>query len=337
MMKPLRGRGGPLIISAVSIAVLLAFAAWFVTATPGERHRGPLPPLDAGARALAGNLKKHVTAVASEEHNVAHPEALERSARYIEATLSGLGYAVSRQEFETEGVKVRNIEVARGSGTRLVVIGAHYDSALDAVGANDNGSGVAALVELARFLKTVQPAQGLEVRLVFYVNEELPWFGTDKMGSYVHSKGLASEDREVLAMLSLETIGWYSENFDSQRYPFPFSLFYPSKGNFVGFVANLRSRSLMHRVIGTFRKSVAFPSEGVAAPESIPGIGWSDQWAYWKFGWPALMVTDTAPFRYPHYHTLRDTPDKLSYERLARVVKGLEGVLRELVSGAPRD
>jgi len=337
MMKPLRGRGGPLIISAVSIAVLLAFAVWFVTATPGERHRGPLPPLDAGARALAGNLKKHVTAVASEEHNVAHPEALERSARYIEATLSGLGYAVSRQEFETEGVKVRNIEVARGSGTRLVVIGAHYDSALDAVGANDNGSGVAALIELARFLKTVQPAQGLEVRLVFYVNEELPWFGTDKMGSYVHSKGLASEDREVLAMLSLETIGWYSENFDSQRYPFPFSLFYPSKGNFVGFVANLRSRSLMHRVIGTFRKSVAFPSEGVAAPESIPGIGWSDQWAYWKFGWPALMVTDTAPFRYPHYHTLRDTPDKLSYERLARVVKGLEGVLRELVSGAPRD
>lgn len=336
-MKPLRGRGGPLIISAVSIAVLLAFAVWFVTATPGERHRGPLPPLDAGARALAGNLKKHVTAVASEEHNVAHPEALERSARYIEATLSGLGYAVSRQEFETEGVKVRNIEVARGSGTRLVVIGAHYDSALDAVGANDNGSGVAALVELARFLKTVQPAQGLEVRLVFYVNEELPWFGTDKMGSYVHSKGLASEGKEVLAMLSLETIGWYSENFDSQRYPFPFSLFYPSKGNFVGFVANLRSRSLMHRVIGTFRKSVAFPSEGVAAPESIPGIGWSDQWAYWKFGWPALMVTDTAPFRYPHYHTLRDTPDKLSYERLARVVKGLEGVLRELVSGAPRD
>src|SRR5580765_6900778 len=159
MMKPLRGRGGPLIISAVSIAVLLAFAAWFVTATPGERHRGPLPPLDAGARALAGNLKKHVTAVASEEHNVAHPEALERSARYIESALSGLGYAVSRQEFETEGVKVRNLEVrSTGSGAakpRIIVIGAHYDSARGAVGADDNGSGVAALLELARLLKSV--------------------------------------------------------------------------------------------------------------------------------------------------------------------------------------
>jgi Zn-dependent M28 family amino/carboxypeptidase len=332
-----RGRGRLVLILAGALALLLGLAVWFVTATPGASHRGPLPPLDADGRRLAENLKAHVSGVASEEHNVGRPEALERSARYIETALAKLGYAVSRQEFETEGVKVRNLEVSKGAGERLVVVGAHYDSARDAVGANDNGSGVAALIELARFLKAVQTAQGLEVRLVFYVNEELPWFGTDKMGSTVHSKGLASEGKEVVAMLSLETMGWYSENFDSQRYPFPFSLFYPSKGDFIAFVANLRSRGLMHRVVGSFRRTVAFPSEGIAAPESIPGIGWSDQWAYWQFGWPALMVTDTAPFRYPHYHTLRDTPDKLSYERLARVVKGLEGVLRDLASAEPRD
>ena len=332
-----RGRGRPVMILLATLIALLGFAVWFVTSTPGDHHRGPLPPLDPEGRRLADELKKHVIAVASEEHNVSHPEALERSARYIESALSGLGYAVSRQEFITEGVKVRNLEVSKGSGGRVVVIGAHYDSAQDAVGADDNGSGVAALIELARFLKTIQPAQGLEVRLVFYVNEELPWFGTDDMGSFVHAQSLASQGKNVVAMLSLETIAWYSESFDSQRYPFPFSLFYPSKGDFVGFVANLRSRSLMHRVVGTFRREVAFPSEGVAAPESIPGIGWSDQWAYWQFGWPALMVTDTAPFRYPHYHTLRDTPDKLSYERLARVVKGLEGVLRELITPDSRD
>jgi hypothetical protein len=329
-MKPLHGRALLVLVSLAVLVALAGFAVWFVTATPGATHRGPLPPLDADGRKLAGRLKAHVTGIASEEHNVAHPEALERSARYIESALAGMGYSVSRQEFETEGVKVRNLEVSRGSGKRVLVVGAHYDSALGAVGADDNGSGVAALLELARFLKTVQPAEGLEVRLVAYVNEELPWFSTDNMGSYVHSKGLARDGKEVVAMLSLETIGWYSESYDSQRYPFPFSLFYPSKGNFVGFVANLRSRSLMHRVVGTFRRAVAFPSEGVAAPESIPGIDWSDQWAYWKFGWPALMVTDTAPFRYPHYHTLRDTPDKLDYERLARVVKGLESVLRDL-------
>jgi Zn-dependent M28 family amino/carboxypeptidase len=331
-MKLPRGRGRHVLVYVAILAALVAFAVWFVTATPGTRHRGPLPPLDAEGRQLAQRLKAHVIGVASEEHNVAYPQALERSARYIEKTLSGLGYAVSRQEFETEGVKVRNLEASRGSAKRLVVIGAHYDSARDAVGANDNGSGVAALLELARSLKTFQPVEGLELRLVFYVNEELPWFSTEHMGSYVHAQGLAREGREVVAMLSLETIGWYSESAGSQLYPFPFSLFYPSRGNFLGFVANLRSRSLMHRVIGTFRRTVAFPSEGVAAPESIPGIGWSDQWAYWKYGWPAVMVTDTAPFRYPHYHSPHDTPDKLDYGRLARVVKGLEGVVRDLAA-----
>src|SRR5207244_9893293 len=168
-----------------------------------------LQPLGIEDQQLLANLKAHVVAVASEEHNAAHPEALERSARYVEATLSGLGYAVSRQEFETEGAKVRNLEVRRaglGAGrARLVVIGAHYDSAQGAVGADDNGSGVAALLELARLLKSVEPAEGLEMRLVFYVNEELPWFGTEKMGSLVHASGLAREKRQVVAMLSLRS------------------------------------------------------------------------------------------------------------------------------------
>jgi len=214
------------------------------------------------------------------------------------------------------------------------VVGAHYDSARGAVGANDNGSGVAALLEIARALKARPPADGIEVRLVFYVNEELPWFSTEKMGSLVHSSALAREGREVVAMLSLETIGWYSDTRDSQRYPFPFNLLYPSTGDFIAFVANPGSRGLLRRVVGSFRRHVAFPSEGAVGPEFIDGVGWSDQWAYWKFGWPAVMVTDTAPFRYPHYHTLRDTPDKLDYDRLARVAKGLEGVVRELAAPA---
>jgi len=329
-------------LTVLSILVaFVAFAVWFMTAMPGARHRGPLQPLGVGDQRLRANLKAHVVAVASEEHNAGHPEALERSASYIEATLSGLGYSVSPQEFETEGVKVRNLEVRRaGSGAgkaRLIVIGAHYDSAQGAVGADDNGSGVAALLELARLLKSVQPAEGLEMRLVFYVNEELPWFATEKMGSLVHASGLAREGREVVAMLSLETIGWYSDAPGSQRYPFPFNLLYPSTGDFIGFVANPRSRSLLHRVIGSFRRHAMFPSEGAVGLESIAGVGWSDQWAYWKFGWPAVMVTDTALFRYPHYHTLRDTPDKLDYDGLARVVLGLEGVVRDLVTGAPQN
>ncbi|HKB61892.1 MAG TPA: M28 family peptidase [Burkholderiales bacterium] len=332
-------RGRLVLVVAAALALFVGFAVWFMTAMPGTRHHGSLLPLGVEDQQLLANLKAHVLAVASEEHNVGHPEALERSARYIESTLSGLGYAVSRQEFETEGVKVRNLEVRRaGPGTgkpRIIVIGAHYDSALGAVGADDNGSGVAALLELARLLKSVQPAEGLEMRLIFYVNEELPWFATEKMGSLVHASGLAREDRQVVAMLSLETIGWYSDEPGSQRYPFPFNLLYPSTGDFIGFVANPPSRRLLHRVIASFRRHTAFPSEGGVGLESIAGVSWSDQWAYWKFGWPAVMVTDTAPFRYPHYHTLRDTPDKLDYDRFARVVRGLEGVVRDLVIATP--
>jgi len=318
----------------VAVALIVLWAVWYITDMPGERHRGPLPPLGADEKDLALKLRVHVGAIAGEEHNVRHPEALERSARYIEATLAGLGYAVARQEFEADGVKVRNIEAAlRGGGKeqpRIIVIGAHYDSAEGAVGANDNGSGAAALLELARALKSFRPADGLEIRLVFYVNEELPWFGTERMGSYLHASGLQRQGREVAAMLSLETIGWYSDSAGSQRYPFPFNLFYPDVGNFIGFVANPRSRGLVRQVVGSFRRHAQFPSEGGVGLESIAGVSWSDQWAYWKHGWPAVMVTDTAPFRYPHYHTPQDTPDKLDYERLARVVKGLEGVVRDL-------
>ena len=330
-----------MLIFAAILAVLLVFAVWFVTATPGPRHRGALLPLDADGQGLAQRLKAHVVAVASEEHNIAHPEALERSARYIEATLSGLGYAVSRQEFEAEGVKVRNLEVAlsgdAAEATQVIVVAAHYDSVHGAVGANDNGSGVAAVLELARLLKGFRPARGVELQLVLYVNEELPYSRTEHMGSVVHAGALAKAGKQVMAMLSLETIGCYSDAPASQRYPFPLNLFYPSTGNFIAFVANLRSRSLLHRVIGSFRNRVALPAEGTAAPESLADIGRSDHWSYWRHGWPALMVTDTAPFRYAHYHTMQDTPDKIDYERLARVVKGLEGAVRDLASGASRD
>lgn len=333
-MKPLRGQA--VLVAFAVLVLLLGSAIWYMTAMPGQRHRDPLPPLDAGDVLAASRLRAHVLAVASEEHNLKRAEALERSARYIETTLGGLGYAVARQELEAGGATVRNIELSRrgpGAGQPgLIVVGAHYDSAEGAVGADDNGSGVAILLELARLLKSVQPGEGLEMRLVFYVNEELPWFGTEEMGSLVHASGLARQKREVLAMLSLETIGWYSDARGSQRYPFPFNLLYPSTGDFIGFVANPRSRSLLHRVIGSFRRHAAFPSEGAVGLESIPGVGWSDQWAYWKFGWPAVMVTDTALYRNPYYHSLRDTPDTLDYGRLARVLKGLEGVVRELVT-----
>ena len=162
------------------------------------------------------------------------------------------------------------------------------------------------------------------------MNEEPPFFKTDEMGSRVYARRSKERGENIVAMFSLETIGYYSDRPRSQRYPFPLNLFYPKRGDFIAFVANLASRALLHETISAFRASARFPSEGVAAPAFVPGIDWSDQWSFWRHGIPALMITDTAPYRYPHYHLRSDTPDKVDYERLAVVVAGLERMFRAL-------
>ena len=151
------------------------------------------------------------------------------------------------------------------------------------------------------------------------------------MGSLVYARQARKQGDKVVAMLALETIGCYSDVAKSQKYPAPFSLFFPDTGNFIGFVSDLGSRTLLRDVVGTFRETTRFPSEGIAAPGWIQGIGWSDHWSFWQAGYPALMVTDTAPFRYPHYHEPTDTPEKLDFERMARVVAGVGRVVEKLV------
>jgi hypothetical protein len=328
-----------LVLVPALLALVVIVAAWSITSMPGRSHAGPLPPFTAAERDLAARLRAHVAAIASEEHNVIHAAALERAARYLEAALARDGAKVEREAFGAGGAQVRNLQVRippdAPAQAKLIVVGAHYDSARGAVGANDNGSGAAALVELARLLRGVRPPPGIELRLVLYVNEEMPWFGTEQMGSRVHADRLAREGRQVLAMLSLETIGYYSDAPGSQNYPKPFSALYPREGDFVGFVGNFKSRALIRRAVASFRAHAAFPCEGGAFPDVVKDAGRSDHWAYWRHGWPGLMVTDTANFRYPYYHTLQDTPDKIDYERTARVVLGIEAVIRELAGDSP--
>ena len=299
-----------------------------MVAVPGRSHSGPLKPLAAAEALLADNLRRHVTAVASREHNLFNIPELAASAQYIERTLAASGYAVAAQRFKADTVEVRNIEVEVPGGGEIIVVGAHYDSVSGAPGANDNGSGVAAVLELARLFRHAQPSRTL--RFVAFVNEEPPFYRGDAMGSRQYARRSKARGEKIVAMFSLETIGWYSDRAGSQHYPFPLSFFYPTTGNFLAFVSNLTSRPLLHEALASFRRHAAFPSEGVAAPAFIPGVDWSDHWPFWQEGYPALMVTDTAPYRYPHYHTAQDTPDKVDYERLARVITGLYGMLREL-------
>jgi len=312
-------------VAGLALTVLGAY--WYALAMPGPKHKGALPPLTIAEQKMAVELRGYVEAVASTPHNTFYPEALEASAQRIEEALRSFGYEPRAQHFEADGIKVRNIEVVidpatSSDGASTLVFGAHYDSAGFAPGANDNGSGVAALLVLARELRA-RPAPAKRLRLVFFVNEEPPHFKTETMGSLVYAKALAATGERVSAMVSLETLGSYSDAPGSQAYPHPFALVMPSVGNFVAVVGRLDTRSLAADVMRRFRESTAFPSEGGVAPDWIPGISWSDHWSFGRIGVPAVMITDTAVFRYEHYHKPTDTPDKLDYARLARVTAGI--------------
>ena len=315
--------------------VLLAgyLAVLYATRMPGQSYRGPLRPLSKNELAIRDQLKTDVFALAGTigERNLDRYENLTAAAEYISRTFREMGYAVREQGFEVDGKTVKNLEAELRGETRpeeIVVFGAHYDSVEGCPGANDNASGVAALLALARLARQQRYARTL--RFVAFVNEEPPYFLTRHMGSRAYARESAGRGDRIAAMLSLETIGYYSEAKGSQFYPFPFRFFYPDRGNFIAFVANLSSRRLVREVMATFRKHTAFPSEGVAAPSLIPGVSWSDHWAFWQEGYPAVMVTDTAFYRYAQYHTPRDTPEMIDYERTARVVAGLAAVLGEL-------
>jgi Zn-dependent M28 family amino/carboxypeptidase len=312
-----------------------------MTRVPGRSHVGPLPPLTSDQTQLAKRLQEHVRAIASAPHNVMHPDKLEAAALYIERALASMDYEVGRQSFRADGQEVRNLEVvidpapSTAAEAKTLVVGAHYDSYLHAPGANDNGTGVAGVIELARLLGNLRGRSSLRIRLVLFVNEEPPYFKTELMGSLVYARRLKESGEPVLGMFSLETLGFYSDQAHSQRYPPPLGLLYPTTGNFVAFVGLTSSRPFVRRAVGSFRALVAFPSVGGTAPGIIPGIDWSDHWAFEMVGIPALMITDTAPFRYPHYHSAADTPDKVDYDKLARVVSGLERVITEWALAQP--
>jgi hypothetical protein len=322
------------IVAVVALAAAGYGALHYMTSMPGKPHRGALPPLTDEEAALGRLLERHITTIAAREHNVVHYDELEKVARYIEATLASFGYAVGRQEFLVDGKPVRNIDVAiepaGGSAEPdVIVVGAHYDSVSGSPGANDNASGAAAVIELARLLRDLDTVGGKRIRLVLFVNEEPPYFRTEAMGSLRYARALAQRNERVVAMYSLETIGFYSSDPGSQVYPAPFGLMFPDRGDFVAFVGMMGSRALVRETMRSFRTHTSFPTIGGVAPDFIPGIGWSDHWAFAEQGFPAVMITDTAPFRYPHYHQPSDTPDKVDAEKVARVVKGIERVVRD--------
>jgi hypothetical protein len=324
------------VVAIVLLAALLV--SWRVVIyTPGPRFSGPLSPLEAPQAAMAKQLKSDVQRLSVEigERNLGHYAALNEAADFLEAEFVAAGYSTSRQEYDVNGLACYNIEAQLAGALHpeeIILVGAHYDSVFGAPGANDNASGAAAVLALARAFKGRKTDRTL--RFVAFTNEEPPYFQTPDMGSWVYARRCRERDDDLRAVLILETIGYYRDEPGTQAYPPPFSAFYPDTGNFIAVVGNVGSRPLVHRVIGSFRRQGRFPAEGGAALSGIPGIGWSDHWSFWQEGYQAVMITDTAPFRYPYYHTIEDTPDKLNFEHMARVVAGVEGVVREFAGGS---
>jgi len=333
-LLPRGGRGGKrLAIRLGSFLLLLSLFVAYMVAMPGRTYSGPTTEPTTDELQSAVNLRKHVTFLAAKigERNLDRYENLQAAATYVEDVFKSLGYAPQEQEYVVQGLKAKNISVELKGGSlsqEIVVVGAHYDSVHGSPGADDNGSGVAALLEIARQLKNTEASR--TIRLVAFVNEEPPNFQTPAMGSWVYTKRSHQLNEKIVAAISLETVGMYTGEENSQHYPAGLSLFFPSKGNFVGFVGNLSSRSLVRDSLEYFRKTTQFPSEGVAAPGEMTGIGWSDHWSFWQEGYPAIMISDTALFRNPNYHRPSDKPDTLNYEPMARVVLGITKLVKHL-------
>ncbi len=286
--------------------------------------------------AITATVQHHVTMLAHTigERNVYKPDALQAAANYITQQWENQGFQVTPQTYLTHNLPCANLEITIIGDTNpeeIILVGAHYDSVIGSPGADDNASAVAALLEIASCLKKAQIAR--TIRLVAFVNEEPPFFYWSRdMGSLVYAKTACQNKDNIRFMIALEMLGYYRDAPNSQAYPPLLRHFYPHRGNFIAFVSRLRDGYLVKHAFNTFRAHCDFPAEWTSLPGWLPGIGWSDHSSFWRQGYPAIMVTDTAFFRNPFYHTAEDTPEKLDYQRLAQVTVGLTSMLIQLAN-----
>ncbi len=268
------------------------------------------------------------------ERNARRYDALCEAAGFLERSLAQAGHQVLRQSYEIAGKRFSNLEVeVRGHARpdEIVVVGAHYDTAPGSPGANDNGSSLAALLALARHFSGVSTPRTL--RLVAFTNEEHPFTPTKQMGSRVYAMRCRERGEHVVGMLSLETIGYCSREPGSQKLSLGGRLL-PTTGDFLALVANRPSRELLDRVYRSWQGHSRVTAQRVVLPTYFPGAWSSDHWSFWKAGYPALMLTDTAPLRYPHYHKPGDTPEQVQFGWLEQVTRGLIATVADLIAPA---
>ncbi|MBI5497993.1 MAG: M28 family peptidase [Deltaproteobacteria bacterium] len=310
---------GPVLAAGGFAAALAGGAAFLVQPVwPGERAGPPVNPDPA-------RLERDVRALVAipPGRGQLQVDGLDRAAAFITDELRAAGLAPADQPYVVEARTYRNVRARLGTGKGpLVVVGAHYDTCEALPGADDNASGVAGLLELARLL-VVHPPQA-PVELVAWSLEEPPHFRKDSMGSAHHAAWLAGQGAAVRAALSVEMIGVFSDEPGTQRFPFAvLGLLYGTTADFVAVVGDTGQVGLVRKLKGAMASATTLSVRSINAPRVVQGIDFSDHLNFWKHGWPAVMVTDTSFNRYPHYHEATDTPEKLDYRRMAEVVRGL--------------
>lgn len=322
-----------MILRVLLTAVLLTAASfWILWKNPMFEFERPLSrttPLADPAR-----LETHVRALTRLQppRDYMNFESLSKAGAFIENEFRGLGLEPRRQPVRSFGKEYFNVSVLLGpsEGDRLI-IGAHYDVCGDQPGADDNASGVAGILELARLLGPEASKLKIPLELIAYTLEEPPHFGGSQMGSAVHARSLKESGQGVRLMMSIEMIGYYSDEPGSQKYPVPLmDLMYPDRGNFIGIIGRPQEWLLMRKLKRAFRAFGDIELATLNSPPIVPGVTLSDHRSFWEEGFHAVMVTDTAFMRNPHYHQKSDTPETLDYKRMAEVVNGLYGIAREM-------
>jgi hypothetical protein len=315
------------------ILLLLAiclFVIWWIIARPmipGTRDHKKHVMANASA------LKHHVEILSQRfaPRDYRHPKNLDRTSQYIRNYFKKTGSHVYYQPFDVEGVTYRNVIAEFGPQSEsITIVGAHYDAFSNDPGADDNASGVAGLLELARLLSDT-PLDS-KVILAAYSLEEPPFFTTDFMGSKIHAKSLKDQDIKVKLMICFEMIGYFTDEPGTQIFPIPFlKLYYPTTGNYIAIVDKIFSANAgnLKRWI---QKNMNIPAYSINAPKWLPGVDWSDHRSYWEYGYPAVMITDTAFYRNKAYHTINDTADRLDYDNMAQVVSGVYGYVVQLAN-----
>ncbi len=310
-----------LVVLLVSLIYPIIRARFFSPVTHEEPASGNNNRLE------VKNLHKyiHYLTVRIGSRSVYEYEKIQETKDYIETVLKDLGVDYTLQTYKWMGNFFSNIIVTmpgQEEPEKIFIIGAHYDTVFGTPGADDNASAVATLLELCRLLKDYHPSKTL--KLIFFVLEEPPAFKTHHMGSYVYAKWAKENKEKIYGMISLEMLGYYSNIKGAQMYPLPLmGFFYPNVPNFIGVVGNVKSRKLVKKIAASIKKNSPIPVETLSTIKFVPGVDFSDHGSFWKMGYPAVMITDTAFYRNPNYHTPDDTIDTLDFSQMASLLQGL--------------